>query len=154
MEKETVGMLRSFECELDSFLKTLSKDERRVKRNISIATGTAAYSFICDMVNKIRKKCKNLSCKVYEIKNDFFGHSITVSGLITGKDLSNQLSDKDLGQELLISKSMLRSEQDLFLCGMSIDELKRILNTNVIATDCDGAGFAMAVLGIKENEDV
>ena len=145
-----VGMLRSFECELEGFLKTLSKEEKQIKRSISIATGVASYDFICNMVSKIKKKCKGINCTVYEIKNDFFGHTITVSGLVTGRDIVNQLKDKFLGDELLISRSMLRSEGDLFLCGMSVDELRRTMKTEVYATDCDGASFAMAVLGIKE----
>lgn len=145
-----VGMMRMFETEVDSFLKTLSKEERQIKRSISIATGESAYDFICEMVKRIKKKCKAVDCNVYRIKNDFFGHSITVAGLITGNDLVNQLADKPLGEELLISRSMLRSEGDLFLCGMSIEKLKESLSIDITPTDCDGASFVMAVLGIKE----
>lgn len=145
-----VGMLSSFEAELNAFLKRLSRKERKIKRSISIATGVSAYDFICKMVKKIQRKCKRVSCDVYKIENDFFGHSITVAGLITGKDLVNQLKDKPLGDELLISRSMLRSEGDLFLCGMSLDELSNNLNVAVQPTDCDGFSFGMAVLGIKE----
>ena len=144
-----VGMLTLFETELDSFLKTLSKDEKSIERSISIATGASAYDFICKMMTKIQKKCKKIKCNVYKIENDFFGHTITVAGLITGKDLVNQLKDKPLGDELLISRSMLRSDGDLFLCGMSLDELKETLKVNVLPTECDGASFAMAVLGIE-----
>lgn len=145
-----VGMLRLFEVELEAFLKTLSKEEKQIKRSISIATGVSAYDFICEMVRRICKKCKGINVDVYKIDNDFFGHTITVAGLITGIDLVNQLSDKPLWDELLISRSMLRSEGDLFLCGMSIDELQERLNTKVRVTDCDGASFVMAVLGIEE----
>lgn len=144
-----VGMLRLFETELEGFLKTLSKDERKIKRSISIATGASAYDFICEMVKRIQKKCKGIGCEIYKIENDFFGHTITVAGLITGKDLINQLKDKSLGEELLISKSMLRSEGDLFLCGTSLEQLKEKLGINVLPTECDGASFAMAVLGIE-----
>lgn len=144
-----VGMLTLFETELDLFLKTLSRKEKRTQRSISIATGVSAYDFICKMVEKIQKKCKKIKCNVYKIENDFFGHTITVAGLITGKDLASQLKDKPLGEELLISRSMLRSDGDLFLCGTSLDELKEMLRVNVLPTECDGAGFAMAVLGIS-----
>ena len=143
-----VGMLRSFECEVESFLKTLSKQEKNIERNISIATGVSSYEFICNMVKKIQKKCKKINCKVYKIINDFFGPTITVSGLITGVDLVNQLLGNDLGDELLISRSMLRAEGDLFLCGMSIDELREKLGKKVRVVDCDGSSFTMCVLGI------
>lgn len=145
-----VGMLRSFECEVEGFLKTLSSQETKIKRSISIATGVASYSFICDMVAKIQRKCKNISCNVYKIVNDFFGHTITVSGLVTGVDMINQLKDKELNDELLISRSMLRAEGDLFLCGTSLEELEKELKTGVTVTECDGASFVLSVLGLEE----
>ena len=145
-----VGMLRSFQCELDAFMRTLSKDEKAIKRRISIATGVSAYKFIKDMVKRIQKKCKGIECEVYKIENEFFGKTITVSGLVTGKDLKKQLEARELGDELLISRNMLRSEGDLFLCGTSLDELIKQLKVKVTPIECDGASFVMGVLGIKE----
>ena len=143
-----VGMLRLFETELDLFIKTLSDEEREIERNISIATGDSAYEFICSCVEKIQKECKKVHCQVYKIDNDFFGHSITVAGLITGKDLISQLKSKCLGNELLISRTMLRSEGDLFLCGASLSDVENSLGVKVTPVMQDGAGFVEAVLGI------
>lgn len=143
-----VGMLRLFDTEMSLFLKTLSDEERQIERNISIATGQSAYEFICNAINKIQEKCKNVRCRVYKIDNDFFGHTITVSGLITGVDLISQLKDKDLGKELLISRSMLRSEGDLFLCGKSLSDVENSLGVKVTPVAQDGAAFVEAVLGI------
>ena len=146
-----VGMLRSFECELELFLKTLSQEERSIKRNISIATGASAYEFISSCVQKIQRECNNIKCNIYKIDNDFFGHTITVSGLITGTDLIKQLKNKELGNELLISRSMLRSEGDLFLCNSSLEDVKAALGgVEITPVAQDGAGFVLAVLGIKE----
>jgi putative radical SAM enzyme (TIGR03279 family) len=145
-----VGMLRSFECEVEGFLKTLSSDETKIKRNVSIATGVASYDFICNMVSKIQKKCKNIVCNVYKIENDFFGRSITVSGLVTGVDMINQLKGKRLGDELLISRNMLRAEGDLFLCDTSLEDLEKELKTKVRVSECDGAAFVLSVLGLEE----
>ena len=143
-----VGMLRSFECEALSFLKMLTDEEKEISRNISIATGESAYDFISKIVKCVQKHCKNLKCNVYKIENDFFGHTITVSGLITGIDLVNQLNGKELGDELLISRSMLRSEGDLFLCGTSLEELENKLGVNVTPIEQDGACFVEGLLGI------
>ena len=143
-----VGMLRSFETELDLFLKTLSDEEKGIKRNISIATGASAYDFICDMVGRVTKLCENVSCNVYKIENDFFGHSITVAGLITGVDLIKQLSGKDLGQELLISRTTLRSEGDLFLCNTSREDVENSLGVKITPVAQDGAAFVECLLGI------
>ena len=143
-----VGMLRSFECEALSFLKMLTDEEKEISRNISIATGESAYDFISKIVKCVQKHCKNLKCNVYKIENDFFGHTITVSGLITGIDLVNQLNGKELGDELLISRSMLRSEGDLFLCGTSLEELENELGVKVTPIEQDGACFVEGLLGI------
>ncbi len=145
-----VGMLRLFETELDLFLKTLSSEEKEIERDISVATGESAYNFICECVSKIQKCCKKVKCQVYKVENDFFGHTITVAGLITGKDLINQLKDKDLGKELLISRTMLRSEGDLFLCNSSLADVEKGLGVKVTPVMQDGASFVEAVLGIGE----
>jgi len=145
-----VGMLTSFECELEGFLKTLTKVEKNIKRSVSIATGDAAYDFICKMTKKIQRKCKGIKCSVYRILNDFFGHSITVSGLITGIDLEKQLKGKSLEDSLILPKNMLRAEGDIFLCGTSVDELSEKLGVKIEIVDTDGASFAEAILGLKE----
>jgi len=145
-----VGMLRLFETELNSFLSTLSDEEKQVNRSISIATGESAYEFICRSVKAIQRVCKGVSCDVYKIANDFFGHTITVSGLITGKDLVAQLRGKELGTELLISRTMLRSEGDLFLCNSSLTDVENSLGVKVTPVMQDGASFVEALLGIGE----
>lgn len=143
-----VGMLRSFECELDGFLNMLTEEECQISRSVSIATGKSAYDFICKMVNKVKEKCKNLSCNVYEIENEFFGKTVTVAGLITGVDLIDQLKEKPLGEELLISRTMLRQEGDLFLCQTSLEDVENALNIKVTPVLQDGASLVECLLGI------
>ena len=142
-----VGMLRSFECEADILIKSLTKKECKIKRNISTATGESAYELISSVVNKVMEKCKNISCRVYKIQNDFFGNTITVAGLITGKDLINQLKGKELGEELLISRSMLRSEGDLFLCGTSLADAEKELGVKITPINQNGADLVEGMLG-------
>ena len=145
-----VGMLKLFETEMDSFLTLLTDEERQKERHVSVATGDSAYDFICSAVKKVQASCKNLKCEVYNIKNDFFGHSITVAGLLTGVDLVNQLRGKELGTELLISRTMLRSEGDLFLCNSSLADVENGLGVKVTPVMQDGASFVEALLGIGE----
>ena len=142
-----VGMLRSFECEADILIKSLTKKDFKVSRNISIVTGESAYELISSVVKKVQEKCKNIKCNVYKIENDFFGHTITVAGLITGKDMINQLQGKELGEELLISRSMLRSEGDLFLCGTSLADAEKELGVKITPIDQNGADFVEGMLG-------
>lgn len=143
-----VGMLALFEDEFDSALKTLTDDDKKICRNISVATGEASYRFIQSLVNKLSKLCPGLRCTVYKIKNNFFGGEVNVSGLLTGRDIADQLSEADLGDELYLPKNTLRSEGDLFLCGMTPDELSQQLGVPISFNENDGGEFLYALLEI------
>ena len=121
----------------------------KTNRKISIATGVAAYPLICSIAKMCEQRMSGLSCEVYKIENDFFGKRITVSGLVTATDIINQLGDKDLGEELLIPSSMLRSEGDMFLDSITIDELSSKLNVKITPVDNDGYMLVDCILGKK-----
>ena len=133
--------------ELEFGLDYIDTDVRLNKRSISIATGEAAYLFIVGLVQKIQEICPLIECDVYCIKNKFFGGQVTVAGLLTGKDLAEQLNDCILGDELILPRTMLRSEGDLFLCGMTPQELSEKLGVPVRFVSNDGADFLDAILG-------
>lgn len=147
--EDGVGMLRSLDAEFNAFLTTLSEEEKQIRRRVTIPTGEAAYGQISAMAKTLEHLCPNLICQVRPIKNNFFGGHITVTGLLTGKDIAEQLADTELGDEVLISRNTVRSEGDLFLCGMSVAELEEKLNTKIRLTECDGADFVCAVLGLE-----
>ena len=112
-----VGMLTDmrtgfdFEVEdIDSYISRFNSP-----RTVSIATGYAAYDHIKAMCDELAQLVDGLTVHVYPIKNNFFGEQITVSGLLTGKDISEQLKDKPLGDLLLFPDVCLRAEGDVFL---------------------------------------
>ena len=144
-----VGMLRSFDVEFDGCLEELPTLKNR--REVSVATGVASYDLIKSKCDKIMQKCDNLQINVYKIVNNFFGESITVSGLLTGKDIYEQLCDKPLGQALLIPANALRAGEDVFLCDMTVSELSRKLSVDVLPTGEDGAEFAETLVGCGAN---
>lgn len=119
------------------------------ERCISVATGVAAYPLIKNIVDNVCKKWHNLKCTVYKINNEFFGGKITVTGLLTATDIIRELQGKKLGDELLISSSMLRHENDKFLDDISVKELENKLNTKITITDNDGYELIDALLGNK-----
>jgi len=142
-----VGMLRSL---IDEFGKALENAEwENGSRHISIATGYASYSIISALAKKAEDKFPELKCDVYRIHNDFFGETITVTGLITAQDLISQLKDKQLGTELLLSSSMIRRECMDFLDDMTVDEVESALNVKLKFVNSDGYEFLDAVMGIE-----
>ena len=117
------------------------------KRCVSIATGEAAYPFISQIVDKMLKKWDNLECKVYAIKNNFFGGEITVSGLVTATDIAEQLKNQPLGEELLIPSVMLRDGGDMFLDSVTLEELSQKLGVKITPVNNDGYELVEKIIG-------
>lgn len=140
-----VGMLRSLHDEFSEGLDEVDTDIS--EREISIATGAAAYGFISALVQSAEKKHKGLKCHVYKIVNRFFGETITVTGLLTAADIMEQLKGKPLGRELLISDSMIMKNSDLFLDDHSIGDVEKALDIKIRTVSNDGYDLLNAILG-------
>ncbi len=140
-----VGMLRLLLHQAELALEDEGQTE---VAPFSVATGLSAAPFVQEIVDKIREKCGNIKGMVYPIVNRFFGETITVSGLITGTDLIEQLNGKDLGKRLLIPDNMLRAGERVFLDDVTVEQLEEALGVAVIPVPA-GSGFdlADAILG-------
>ena len=141
-----VGMLRSLADEFDTALE--DAEPEHLPRKVTIATGYAPHAFLSALTQKAEKQWEGLTCNVIPIRNDFFGERITVTGLITGQDLIAQLKGKDLGDELLLSSSMIRRDSDVFLDDVTIGEVEEALQTKIRLTANDGYELLDAILGI------
>ena len=93
------------------------------------------------LADEAMAKLSGLTVNTVAIENTFFGEQITVAGLLTGVDYLRALGGADLGDALLISRTSLRAEGDLFLCGKSLAELQEALGVPVYAVENDGATF-------------
>ena len=143
-----VGLVASLEDEFSSALALEEGDSR--ERRISLATGVDAAPILAGLAQRLREKWPGVVCTVYPIVNDFFGHTITVAGLVTGKDLLAQLAGRDLGEELLIPSVMLRHEQDKFLDDVTLEEAKAALGVPIRTVENDGFILLAAFLGEEE----
>ena len=117
------------------------------KRRVSIATGVAAAPLMQEIADACNKQFKHFKCTVFPITNDFFGHKITVSGLVTGGDMLRQLKGKSLGDALLFPAAMLRTERDVFLDDVSVEALERELGVPCIPIENDGNELIKALKG-------
>ncbi len=145
-----VGMIRSI---LDEFNISLDDaadyaEQLKTKRRVAIATGVASYETVKSMADRLSMLSANLEIKVYRIINKFFGESITVSGLLTGRDILEALRGELECDELLIPQNSLRCGEDVFLCGMTVAELAEALGVKVTPTANDGFEFTDAVFGM------
>ncbi len=139
-----VGMWTSTK---EEFLSALENGSYSGKdKHLSLATGVAAYPLMKELSEAVTSKYPQIKVDVYSIVNDFFGHSITVAGLVTGGDLINQLKDKNLKGRLLIPSVMLRSEGDIFLDDVSLEEAEKELGVEITPVSCDGYELADIIL--------
>ena len=144
-----VGMITSMETE---FLEELAYraeagETHPVSRTVSLATGFAAYGAMCELARRAEEAYRGLRVLVYPIENRYFGKEITVSGLLTGRDMAEQLQGRELGDELLFPPNALRAEGDLFLCGMTPEELSEKIGAPARPGGGDGAALLDALLG-------
>lgn len=142
-----VGMCVSFEDEFMSALKCAEK--RDIQRKISIACGTAVYPLFKKMMSSLMDIFPGIEVFVYPIENNFFGNTITVSGLLTAGDMLTQLSDKDLGQVLYISRNTLKADEDIFLDDISLAEFSERLGVSVVPVADDGFELLNNILEIE-----
>ena len=146
-----VGMLTSLETEFEFALEDLAEELKpfEVPRTVSVVTGAAAYEHLLGLANKLMARVSGLEIRVHRIVNRFFGESVTVAGLLTGKDVCEQLRGKDLGDELLFPAVMLKADEDVFLDDMTPNELSACLGVPVRPSKNDGFELVKSLLGIS-----
>ena len=142
-----VGMLRLLKEEVEETLAEVKPDVETPKRRVSIATGRLAGPFLKELGKRIETVHQNVTLQIFEIRNDFFGKSITVSGLITGQDLIAQLKDQDLGDELLLPTNMIRSGERVFLDDLTIEDAEEALGIPIRIVESGGRDLVCAVTG-------
>ena len=127
-----VGLCASLKWEFDNAFE--EAENLNVKSEKTLVTGFLAYDFIKGLVERLGSE----KIKVKKIKNTFFGENITVSGLVTGGDIIEQLKGEKLGDYLLIPISMLKHEENVFLDDMTVDDVENALNVKVVKVNNEG----------------
>ena len=112
-----VGMLSLFKSEFYELLPQI--------------TGAAAFGLISEIASEIMKKFPNITINTYCIRNDFFGEMITVSGLLTGTDIINQLKGRELGEYIILPDSLLRNGETVLLDDIYLSDIERELGVKV-----------------------
>ena len=141
-----VGLCALLEEEIDQAISMA--EDIDYKSSCTIATGVAAGPLLMQIVDKVKEKWHNIDCNVVPIVNDYFGHQITVAGLLTATDLINQLKGKPLGDRLLLPSSMFRSEGDITLDDFSCEDIEQALGVKVVQVSSDGFELLNAILDV------
>lgn len=142
-----VGMVALLKKEVNDALKHKKGGFIRPQRKISIATGRLVYKIIIQLVEEIKSKYEGLDVRIYDIENNFFGPYVTVSGLLTGQDIVEQLKGKELGELLLINRSMLRAGEQVLLDDYTVERLQKELKVKIRIVESTGEDFVNALIG-------
>lgn len=142
-----VGMLRLQEQEFHEALASAEIPPSSVhEKECTIVTGKLAGSFLKELVCDFNERYPNIHVNVEEITNDFFGPRITVSGLLTGQDIINQLKNKKLGEELLLPINVLRSGEDVLLDDIHLNEIEKTLQVPIRIVKSNGKDLFDALI--------
>lgn len=144
--EDGVGMIRKMGTEVKEYLNALPSNKTVKEKKVSIATGRSAYEFMKDLAELVMEKYPSIDIHVLEIKNKFWGETITVSGLITAKDIVEQLGDENLGEALYITRSMLKADEEIFLDNITLEELQDIMKIKIIPCLNEGKDFVDKIL--------
>jgi len=148
-----VGLVKKFETEALNYIE--DKDLSLNNINGSIISGKLGAIVINKMLNRIStiNKIGKIDIDVIPIKNDFFGSQVTVTGLVTGKDIITQLKDHNLKSAIMIPEVMLKDGGDLFLDNYSLDQVQNELDKEVIKVPVSGKNFVQVLQSLSEGDD-
>ena len=139
-----VGMWRLFEQE---FLAELDKPHRIYgSKKMDVVTGTLAAPLIEAMMAELHRQYPMIEVTVHPIQNKFFGGNVSVAGLVTATDILAQCKGKLQSSVLGVPEVMLRSERDMFLDSVTVDELAQQLGVKIEILPSGGGDEARALL--------
>ena len=140
-----VGMVRTFIDNFKEDMDYIPSAQRSV--SVDIATGESFYPVLCTMADMAMEKYGDMvKIYIHKVKNDFFGGNVSVTGLLTGTDLVNQLKGNLKTGRLCLCKDVLSDNADIFLDDMTVPQLEEALNTNVEFYSCDGFDLLSGIM--------
>ncbi len=143
-----VGLLRKFEDEFNYALE--DRQPVDYPRVFDGACGVSAHGFLSKLFIKLRPY--GITINLHKVKNDYFGHTVTVSGLVCACDIKAQLSDVLQGEALIIPDDMLRERDDVFLDGSDTASLEAAIEKKVLPLCAsDGEQFINGLFEYIEN---
>ena len=156
-----VGMVRLMETEIDLELSELAaRDDIGGfigERTVTAVCGKLVEPYMRIFADKVMRAFPMIHINVKSIRNDFFGETITVTGLITGQDLIAQLREEQimhpLGEEILIPVNMLRSGEKVFLDDLTVYDVEKEIGIPVGVVWSGGDEYVRSMLGLPHKTE-
>jgi putative radical SAM enzyme (TIGR03279 family) len=154
--EDGVGMIRLLRDTIEKDIKSLNKTQ---KGSFTMITGTSAFSEIKRVVDMISETNSNIKIDCIKIINEFFGETITVAGLLTGKDIINQLKGKISSKYLIMPDNMFRKgyelgnpKENIMLDDIKVKDIEDALDVKVIICSYTGEDLIQLINAHLEEE--
>jgi putative radical SAM enzyme (TIGR03279 family) len=142
-----VGMIPIF---LEEAATVLEEAEPLAPLRATIVTGESPYRYLTEFLAGLARKTGG-ELTAIAIKNLLFGDRVTVTGLVTGRDIIAGLTGKDLGDVVFIPDVMLKEGEGIFLDDLSLEELAQALQVPVIMVEATPGGIYHALVAFADN---
>lgn len=156
--EDGIGMMSLFEHDFDIAIKKLQRqilndkmNPNAIDKTITLITGKITEKYIKEKAKCVESLFPNLKVNVLAIKNDYFGNEITVTGLVTGIDIINQVNDlkksgMNIGEYIVLPEVMLKEDEDIFLDDTLLSNLQKQLDVKVVVSDGTANGFIKSIV--------
>lgn len=155
-----IGMTSLFLSEVDAALSALPKKSGgrygvKKKKHSLIVCGVSAENVNLRVAKAAEKSIVGLSCGVLAVENEFFGKTVTCTGLLTGVDMLAAVVDyleKEAADEIILAGNTMKEFEDVFLCGMTLAEFKKGLSAYKVKVRVNRGGGAGLVKILAERK--
>lgn len=117
-----IGLTRNF---IEQWKETkINPNNYQKLLNLDIICGKSAGKVIKNLVDELN--IDNLNANVLALENEFFGHEVTVTGLLTGQDIIKNLKQNKANRDgIIIPSCALREGEDIFLDDYTLEDIKK-----------------------------
>ena len=142
--EDGIGMVRSFKNEFEVLLRNLERRGIKHPDEIdgTIVTGTLFAPALQPLINELNSRF-GTKLRVEGIENNYFGGDVSVAGLLTGGDFLTA-RERIQGKFAIIPRTTLKSDEEIMLDGMKLEQLQEALGIRVYP--CDFKAFAQFLL--------
>ncbi len=144
-----IGMTSKFVWEVETALAEASQELKKPKKSLLIS-GVSARKVNEEIAKKCTEKIAGLTASVLAVENDFFGHTVTCTGLLTGEDIckgiENYRENGGAFDEIVLAGNTMKEFEEVFLCGMTLSKMKKRLGFKNIRVNRDGGRGLVEIL--------
>jgi putative radical SAM enzyme (TIGR03279 family) len=138
-----IGLARVF---MDEFKVMEESLPRQVSDHEAyIVTGVSAIPVLESAVQRLNQ-IKGLTLHLLAVENRFFGGNVTVTGLLTGRDILNTLGDKYKDKRVILPEIIFREGYDILLDDISLDDIRQRSGADIRTVDGSAESLVRAIL--------